>query len=126
MFSKLLLRAAFNPISRVFFSFSPTVASIKELRSMSGAPISDCKKVLEETNGDMEEASKILHEKGLSQAEKRMSQTLKAAVGLIGISHTPQAYILTEVCKCNLIIRLCVRQISSPEMNYSLDSTLLC
>ena len=90
------------------FKFGVSASEIKELRRISGAPIGDCKKMLEIANGDIDEATKLLYEKGLSQAEKRMSQDLKAAVGMIGASSTNQGYILAEV-KNELICRLCAK-----------------
>lgn len=46
-------------------------ALIKELREISGAGMLDCKKALDETNGDLEKAIDLLREKGLSQAAKK-------------------------------------------------------
>jgi len=44
---------------------------ISELRKQSGAGISDCKKALEESDGDIEKAKQYLREKGLAGAAKR-------------------------------------------------------
>jgi elongation factor Ts len=48
-----------------------TSAMIKELRVTTGAGMLDCKKALEETNGDIEKAIELLREKGLSAASKK-------------------------------------------------------
>ncbi len=48
-----------------------TAKDVKELRESSGAGMMDCKKALEETDGDMEAAKKWLREKGLSASAKR-------------------------------------------------------
>jgi len=48
-----------------------TPKMVKELREMTSAGMMDCKKALEKTGGDMEEAVKVLREKGLSSAAKR-------------------------------------------------------
>lgn len=45
-----------------------TAAMVKELREKTGAGMLDCKKALEEANGDLQKASEILREKGLSAA----------------------------------------------------------
>lgn len=45
-----------------------TAAMVKELRDKTGAGMLDCKKALEEANGDLQKASEILREKGLSAA----------------------------------------------------------
>lgn len=44
---------------------------VKELRTITGAGMMDCKKALVETGGDKEKAINILREKGLSSAGKR-------------------------------------------------------
>lgn len=56
---------------------------IKELREKSGAGMLDCKKALNESNGDLEEAIKFLRESGLSKAAKKSSNV--AAEGLVSI-----------------------------------------
>ncbi|PYI50399.1 translation elongation factor Ts [Paenibacillus flagellatus] len=45
--------------------------AVKELREKTGAGMLDCKKALEEANGDLTKASEILREKGLAAAAKR-------------------------------------------------------
>ena len=47
---------------------------VKELRETSGAGMLDCKKALEATNGNMEEAINWLREKGISKAAKKASR----------------------------------------------------
>jgi len=48
-----------------------TAAMVKELRETTGAGMMDCKKMLVECNGNVEEAVKKLREKGLASAAKR-------------------------------------------------------
>jgi elongation factor Ts len=48
-----------------------SAALVKELRDRTGAPMMDCKRALQETNGDMEAAIRLLREKGIAGAEKR-------------------------------------------------------
>lgn len=48
-----------------------SMEQIKELRERTGAKIIDCKKVLEETGGDMKQALAILREKGLEVLDKK-------------------------------------------------------
>lgn len=48
-----------------------TPQDIKELRDMTGCGLKDCKSALEETNGNRDEAVKILREKGLAKAAKK-------------------------------------------------------
>ena len=58
-----------------------TAALIKELRERTGAGMMDCKKVLVETNGDMELAIEELRKKGAAAAEKKAGRI--AAEGII-------------------------------------------
>ncbi len=48
-----------------------TAGQVKELRERTGAGMMDCKRALEETKGDVDEAAKLLREKGIAQAAKR-------------------------------------------------------
>ncbi|WP_106766038.1 translation elongation factor Ts [Paenibacillus faecalis] len=48
-----------------------TASAVKELRERTGAGMLDCKKALDETNGDIEKAIALLREKGLSAAANK-------------------------------------------------------
>ena len=48
-----------------------SAALVKELRDQTGAPIMDTKRALQETNGDIEAAVRLLREKGMAGAAKR-------------------------------------------------------
>jgi len=48
-----------------------SAALVKELRDQTGAPMMDCKRALQETNGDLEAAVRLLREKGMAGAAKR-------------------------------------------------------
>lgn len=48
-----------------------TAAQVKELREKTGAGMLDCKKALEEANGDIAKAGELLREKGLSAAANK-------------------------------------------------------
>ena len=52
-------------------AYKPTPAEVKQLRDMTQAGMMDCKRALEETEGDMDAAVKLLREKGIAQAGKR-------------------------------------------------------
>lgn len=58
-----------------------TASMVKELRERTGAGMMDCKKALNETNGDMDKAIEILREKGLAAAAKKSGRI--AAEGLV-------------------------------------------
>lgn len=60
-----------------------TAALVKDLREKTGAGMMDCKKALNESDGDIEGAVEWLRKKGLSAAEKKSGRV--AAEGLIGL-----------------------------------------
>ena len=60
-----------------------TSAMVKELREMTGCGMMDCKKALEEANGDMDKATEILREKGMAKAVKKSGRI--AAEGIVDI-----------------------------------------
>jgi len=72
-----------------------TAADVKTLRERSGAGMMDCKKALDETNGDIEAAIDALRAKGLAAVAKKSSRT--AAEGLVGIAVTGTKGVAVEV-----------------------------
>ena len=72
-----------------------TAALVKELRERSGAGMSDCKKALVETEGNVEEAIDWLRKKGLASAAKKSGRV--AAEGLIGVASSPRVAAMVEV-----------------------------
>jgi elongation factor Ts len=59
-----------------------SAALVKELRDRTGAGMMDCKRALQETNGDMDAAVTLLREKGMAQAQKRAGR--ETTEGLVG------------------------------------------
>jgi elongation factor Ts len=72
-----------------------TATDVKNLRERTGAGMMDCKKVLDETGGDIEAAVDMLRSKGLAAAAKKSSRT--AAEGLIGIAVSGARGVAVEV-----------------------------
>ena len=60
-----------------------TAQDVKALRESSGAGMMDCKKALEETDGDIEAAKKWLREKGLAASAKREDR--EASQGVVSL-----------------------------------------
>ena len=56
---------------------------VQELRKISGAGMMECKSALSEADGDLDQAFKILREKGIAKAGKKASRD--ANEGLIGV-----------------------------------------
>src|ERR671917_862722 len=62
---------------------------VKALRDATGAGMMDCKKALAESDGDLEAAKRLLREKGLADAAKRIGRT--ASEGIVyAYMHQPQ------------------------------------
>ncbi len=59
-----------------------TAQMVKQLREATGAGILDCKKALQEADGDMERAVEILREWGIAKAAKKVGR--EAREGIIG------------------------------------------
>lgn len=74
---------------------SVTAAQVKELREKSGAGMMDCKKALNETNGDMDSAIDWLRTKGLAAAAKKSGRV--AAEGLVAVSVSGQHGAMVEL-----------------------------
>lgn len=55
---------------------------VKKLREETGAGVLDCKRALEQTDGDFEQAAEILRQKGLAAAAKK--STREAHEGIVG------------------------------------------
>jgi elongation factor Ts len=66
-----------------------TAALVKELREKSGVGMMDCKKALQENNGDMQAAIDWLRAKGLSKAAKKADRA--AAEGLVALAVRAEA-----------------------------------
>src|SRR6478736_8537491 len=59
-----------------------SAALVKELRDKTGAGMMDCKRALEDTNGDLDAAVTLLREKGMATAAKRAGrETTEGKVG---------------------------------------------
>ena len=74
-----------------------TAELVKQLREKTGAGMMDCKKVLTETDGDMEKAAELLRERGIAKAAKKSGRI--AAEGLVSayISEDKKVGAIVEV-----------------------------
>ena len=72
-----------------------TATDVKNLRERTGAGMMDCKKALDETNGDFEAAVDLLRAKGLAAVAKKSSRT--AAEGLVGVAVSGTKGVAVEV-----------------------------
>lgn len=78
--------------------------AVKELRERTGAGMMDCKKALEETNGDMEKAIDLLRERGIAKAAKKAGRI--AAEGLTAIAFNGNKAAIVEVnCETDFVAK---------------------
>jgi elongation factor Ts len=72
-----------------------TAAMVKSLRDQTSAGMMDCKKALNETNGDLDAAIDWLRKKGIAKADKKAGRV--AAEGLVAVATAPQTAAVVEV-----------------------------
>ena len=85
---------------------TPTISAsqVKDLRSMTGAPMMDCKAALTESDGDMDKAAEWLRKKGIAKAAKKAGR--EAAEGAVTsyIHHNGRVGVLLEVnCETDFV-----------------------
>ncbi len=82
-----------------------TATMIKDLRERTGAGMSDCKKALTETSGNLEQAAEFLRKKGLAAAAKKAGRI--ATEGAIGsYIHNGRVGVLLEVnCETDFVAK---------------------
>jgi elongation factor Ts len=73
---------------------------VKELRDRTGAGMMDCKRALQDTNGDLEQAVVLLREKGMANAAKRAGRaTTEGKVGYRVASDGTRGTIVAVGCE---------------------------
>jgi elongation factor Ts len=83
-----------------------TTEDIKLLRESTGAGILDCKKALQETDGDIDHAIEFLRKKGLAAASKKASREANEGLVKAYISADGQLGVLVEVnCETDFVAR---------------------
>jgi len=79
---------------------------VKKLREQTGAGIMDCKRALEESGGDYEQAVRWLREKGLSTAAKKAGRSAREGVIQSYIHHGARLGVLLELnCETDFVAR---------------------
>jgi elongation factor Ts len=79
---------------------------VKRLRDKTGAGIMDCKRALEESGGDVEQAIAWLREKGLSTAAKKAGRAAREGVIASYIHHGARLGVLLELnCETDFVAR---------------------
>lgn len=81
-----------------------TAAIVKELRDKTNAGMMDCKKVLTETNGDIEASIKLLRERGIMKSAKMSDRAANEGVITARVNADASAGILLEInCETDFV-----------------------
>ncbi|MDX1910503.1 MAG: translation elongation factor Ts [Saprospiraceae bacterium] len=83
-----------------------SAADIQKLRELTGAGMMDCKKALEESNGDQEAAQDWLRKKGIAKAAKREDREAKEGVVVAKTNaNQTRAVVLALNCETDFVAR---------------------
>ncbi len=81
-----------------------TAKDVAALRQMTGAGMLDCKHALEDAGGDVDQAARILREKGLAGAAKRSDR--EAAEGAVAVARSGDAAAVVELrCETDFVAK---------------------
>jgi elongation factor Ts len=81
-----------------------TASIVKELRDKTNAGMMDCKKVLTETNGDLEAAIKLLRERGIAKAGAKADRAANEGIITARVNSAATTGILLEVnCETDFV-----------------------
>lgn len=81
-----------------------TAALVKDLREKTNAGMLDCKKALEETSGNIDEAIKLLRERGIAKAGKKADRAAKEGIITARLANNGKAGILLEInCETDFV-----------------------
>lgn len=85
---------------------SISASVVMELREKTGAGMMDCKKALEESNGDVEKAIEFLRKRGLKQAEKKVGRSANQGIIQSYIHPGSRLGVLVEInCETDFVAR---------------------
>ncbi|NGP89005.1 translation elongation factor Ts [Fodinibius halophilus] len=85
---------------------SISAKDVKELREQTGAGMMDCKKALQEADGDFEEATEILRKKGQKLSEKRADREANQGLVVTRVSDDGSTAAALEInCETDFVAR---------------------
>jgi len=83
-----------------------TAAQVNDLRQRTGAGMMDCKRALEEANGDVQKAIEILRKKGASVAAKRAEKSANEGVIVTKVSDDMKSATILEInCETDFVAK---------------------
>ena len=83
-----------------------TAAQVNDLRQRTGAGMMDCKRALEEANGDIQKAIEILRKKGASVAAKRAEKSANEGLVVTKLSEDKKSGTILEInCETDFVAK---------------------
>ena len=83
-----------------------TVDAVRELRDISGAGMMDCKKALDESNGDIQKAMDLLRKSGIAKAKKKSGRDAKEGIIIPYIHPGAKLGVLLELnCETDFVAK---------------------
>lgn len=83
-----------------------TASDVKKLREETGAGMMDCKKALDEANGNYEEAKEVVRQRGLALAEKKSDRETKEGYIACYVHATNKIAAMVEIlCETDFVAR---------------------
>ena len=83
-----------------------SATAVKELRELSGAGMMDCKKALQEANGDTKKAMEVLRKNGIAKAQKKVGRSALDGIVIPYIHPGSKLGVLLEVnCETDFVAR---------------------
>jgi len=83
-----------------------TAAQVNDLRQRTGAGMMDCKRALEEANGDIQKAIEILRKKGASVAAKRAEKSANEGLVVTKVSDDKKFATILEInCETDFVAK---------------------
>ncbi|MBK9098422.1 MAG: elongation factor Ts [bacterium] len=83
-----------------------TAAQVNDLRQRTGAGMMDCKRALEEANGDIQKAIEILRKKGASVAAKRAEKSANEGLVVTKVSDDKRSATILEInCETDFVAK---------------------
>jgi elongation factor Ts len=83
-----------------------TAAQVNDLRQRTGAGMMDCKRALEEANGDIQKAIEILRKKGASVAAKRAEKSANEGLVVTKVSDDKKSATILEInCETDFVAK---------------------
>lgn len=82
-----------------------TTEMVQKLRDITSAGVMDCRKALIESNGDIDAAVKIIHEKGLAKVEKRSDRETGAGLVLSYVHNDRIGVLIRLSAETDFVVR---------------------